>query len=200
MARPKSFDRDVALRRAMDLFWTQGYEATSTEDLLAAMGIGRQSMYDTFGDKHRLYLEALRLYRDEQRGSLEESLASGGGGLASVAAALATLAAADDPSRPRGCMLVNATTERAGCDADVRDIVSANVTDCELLFEHAVRAAVAAGELPAGVDVTSAARFLMSTVQGMRVSAKAGVPPEGLRAVARLAVAALRSPEVVAVA
>lgn len=199
MARPKSFDRDVALRRAMELFWAQGYEATSTDDLLAAMGIGRQSMYDTFGDKHRLYLAALRLYRDEQRGSLEQSLSTGGGGLASVAATLEWISTADDPDRPRGCMLVNATTERAGCDSDVRDIVSANVSGCELLFEHAVRSAVAAAELPRGVDPRAAAQFLMSTVQGMRVSAKAGVPPEALRAVARFAVAALTNREVVAV-
>src|ERR1700721_991383 len=62
MARPKEFDRDRALKKAMDVFWQQGYEATSTDDLVRAIGIGRQSMYDTFGDKHQLYVEALRLY------------------------------------------------------------------------------------------------------------------------------------------
>src|SRR6267142_1909851 len=59
MARPREFDRDAAVQRAMSVFWRKGYAATSTDDLLRAMNIGRQSMYDTFGDKHRLYLEAL---------------------------------------------------------------------------------------------------------------------------------------------
>src|SRR5258707_15255888 len=62
MARPKEFDRDRALMKAMDVFWQQGYEPTSPDDLIRAIGIGRQSMYDKFGDKHQLYLEALRLY------------------------------------------------------------------------------------------------------------------------------------------
>lgn len=66
MARTKEFDRDAALRSAMGVFWTRGYAATSTEALLAAMNIGRQSMYDTFGDKQRLFREALDLYNRER--------------------------------------------------------------------------------------------------------------------------------------
>src|SRR5882672_12798887 len=65
MARPKEFDRDVAVARAMSVFWSKGYAATSTDDLLKAMKIGRQSMYDTFGDKRRLYVEALERYQQE---------------------------------------------------------------------------------------------------------------------------------------
>jgi TetR/AcrR family transcriptional regulator, transcriptional repressor for nem operon len=65
MVRPKEFDRDVAVERAMSVFWSKGYAATSTDDLLQAMQIGRQSMYDTFGDKRRLYVEALERYQLE---------------------------------------------------------------------------------------------------------------------------------------
>src|SRR5258708_33130175 len=65
MARPKDFDRDIALERAMSVFWSKGYAATSTDDLLQAMKIGRQSLYDTFGDKRRLYVEALERYQQE---------------------------------------------------------------------------------------------------------------------------------------
>src|SRR5260370_34278679 len=62
MARPREFDRGEALKRALAVFWEKGFEATSTDDLVRAMSIGRQSMYDTFGDKHQLYLETLQLY------------------------------------------------------------------------------------------------------------------------------------------
>src|SRR5260370_24970957 len=65
MARPKEFDRDVAVARAMSVFWSKGYAATSTDDLLQAMKIGRQSLYDTFGDKRRLFVEALERYQRE---------------------------------------------------------------------------------------------------------------------------------------
>src|SRR5580700_1977514 len=71
MARPREFDRDAAIERAMSVFWRKGYAATSTGDLLRAMNIGRQSMYDTFGDKHLLYLEALEKY---QRESVAENI------------------------------------------------------------------------------------------------------------------------------
>jgi AcrR family transcriptional regulator len=65
MARPREFDRDEAVRLAIDVFREKGFEGTSTDDLLCAMGIGRQSMYDTFGDKRGLYIEALRRYNAE---------------------------------------------------------------------------------------------------------------------------------------
>jgi TetR/AcrR family transcriptional regulator, transcriptional repressor for nem operon len=64
MARHKEFDRDEALRKAMEVFWSRGYEAASIEDLVKHMGINRQSLYDTFGHKHALYLKALDRYRE----------------------------------------------------------------------------------------------------------------------------------------
>src|SRR5256714_15658440 len=84
MARPKEFDRDEALQKAMEVFWSRGYEAASINDLVKHMGINRQSLYDTFGDKHALYLQALDRYREvegrkmfellEQPGSVKKSL------------------------------------------------------------------------------------------------------------------------------
>src|SRR5258708_37794330 len=65
MARPREFDRDAALKRAMSVFWAKGYAGTSTDDLLEAMSIGRQSMYGAFGDKRTLYVEALERYQQD---------------------------------------------------------------------------------------------------------------------------------------
>ncbi|MDF2694591.1 MAG: Transcriptional regulatory protein [Labilithrix sp.] len=109
MARQKEFDRDDALGRALQVFWDKGYEATSTDDLLKAMGIGRQSMYDTFGDKHRLFIEALERYNAESSAALAERLSAGESPLTALESALFAIADESAASRARGCMGVNAT-------------------------------------------------------------------------------------------
>src|SRR2546421_1155785 len=78
MARPKEFDRDEALQKAMEVFWSRGYEAASIQELVKQMGINRQSLYDTFGDKHALYLAALDRYREVEGGKMFELLAGQG--------------------------------------------------------------------------------------------------------------------------
>lgn len=191
MARPKAFDRDVALRRAMQVFWQQGYEATSTEDLVCGMGIGRQSMYDTFGDKHSIYLEALKLYRDEQGSQLHALLRDAESPRGAIEALFRSLCSEPPSARSQGCMLVNATTECAAADADVLGLVDENRARCEKVFEQTVRRAQSQGEVPPGLDARAAGRFLMSTLQGLRVSAKAGASPAALRDIVRLALAAL---------
>jgi TetR/AcrR family transcriptional repressor of nem operon len=191
MARPKEFDRDTALRAAMHCFWEQGYEATSTEELARAMRIGRQSMYDTFGDKHSTDLEALRLYREEQGGQLRDALADVVSPLRAIESVLLGISSEGPRDRTRGCMLVNATTELAHDDPDVLSIVRTNASSCETAFTRAVEAAKKTGELPGRLDAKAAGRFLFSTLQGLRVTAKAGASPESLRDVAMLALAAL---------
>lgn len=191
MARPKEFDRDTALRAAMNCFWEQGYEATSTEELARAMSIGRQSMYDTFGDKHSIYLEALRLYREEQGGQLRDALTDAVSPLRAIESVLLGISSERPRDRTRGCMLVNATTELAHDDPDVLSIVRTNASSCEAAFSRAVEAAQKAGELPARLDAKAAGRFLFATVQGLRVTAKSGASPESLRDVALLGLAGL---------
>ncbi|MDB4938795.1 MAG: Transcriptional regulatory protein [Labilithrix sp.] len=191
MARPKEFDRDDALRKAMLVFWQQGYEATSTDDLLRAMGIGRQSLYDTFGDKHRLYLEALGRYREETAPGALSGLTEGPSPLEAIEAALMAIPKQTSNERARGCMMVNATTELAQSDADVAAIVRTSASLCEAAFERAVRRAQKLGQLPAALDARAAGRFLYASLLGLRVTAKAGASPEALRDVARLALAGL---------
>src|ERR1700726_688126 len=111
MARPREFDRDGAVERAMSVFWRKGYAATSTDDLLRAMNIGRQSLYDTFGDKHRLYLEALQRYN---AGNVADHIArlhsspSPATALHNMLLAMATQA---PEQRKLGCMGINAICE-----------------------------------------------------------------------------------------
>src|SRR3954468_16589639 len=113
MPRPREFDRDQALRHAMTVFWEHGYEATSTDELLRAMGIGRQSMYDAFGDKRRLYLEALERYETEAGAELFGRMARAPSPLAALSDHVLSIAEGTPRELSRGCFFVNATTELA---------------------------------------------------------------------------------------
>src|SRR4051812_39438892 len=119
MPRPRGFDRDQALRRAMTVFWERGYEATSTDDLLKAMGIGRQSMYDAFGDKHRLYVEALQLYETETGAELFGRVSRASSPFAAIRDHVLAIANWTPRELSRGCFFVNATTELAPSDREV---------------------------------------------------------------------------------
>jgi AcrR family transcriptional regulator len=193
MARPKEFDRDEAVRRAMGVFWEKGYEATSTDDLLRAMGIGRQSMYDTFGDKHRLYLEALQRYQAENTAALMERLHSEDSPLAAIERVFLAIANEPAAERARGCMGVNAITELAQKDAEVASLSRASGVTCETAFERVVREAKRRGEVPASVDERQAGRFLLNALQGLRVTAKAGASVSTLRDVVAFTVSSLRA-------
>src|SRR6204780_3513984 len=108
MARPREFDRNAAVQRAMSVFWRKGYAATSTDDLMRAMDIGRQSMYDTFGDKRALFLKALEVYVTESVRSTSVELQTPGSPLASIRRALVHFAERRDLSSTDGCMGMNA--------------------------------------------------------------------------------------------
>jgi TetR/AcrR family transcriptional repressor of nem operon len=192
MARPREFDRDHALKQAMAVFWEQGYEATSTEDLLRAMGIGRQSLYDTFGDKHRLYLEALQLYETSSGTELFKRIYEASSPFVAIGDYILSIAEGTPRDLSRGCFSVNATTERAQSDADVGAKIRASSARCEAAFERILGEAKRRGEVDPSVDERVAARFLLSTIRGLRVSAKAGVPPEDLRGIALLALSSLK--------
>ncbi|MCE9672243.1 TetR/AcrR family transcriptional regulator [Myxococcus stipitatus] len=193
MARPREFDRDEAVRHAMGVFWEKGYEATSTDDLLRAMGIGRQSMYDTFGDKHRLYLEALQHYQARNAAALEERLRSEDSPLAAIERVFLAIANEPAPARARGCMGVNAIIELAQKDADVASLSKAATKTCEAAFERIVEEARRRGEVPAAIDARQAGRFLLNALQGLRVTAKAGASPAALREITAFTVSSLRA-------
>src|SRR5258706_1958536 len=104
MVRPREFDRDEALDRATRVFWAKGYASASTEDLLAAMNIGRQSLYNAFGDKRKLYLEALERYQHESSARHLARLNSSASPLGGIEALLLGLISKDDGVRALGCM------------------------------------------------------------------------------------------------
>lgn len=178
----------------MAVFWEHGYEATSTEQLLQAMGIGRQSMYAAFGDKHGLYLAALERYQARQGAALLERLRAVASPLAAIEDILLGVAGEPPDARARGCMGIQSIVELAQRDPDVVLLAKSATALCEAAFERMVAEAKSRGELGAHVDERGAGRFLLATLQGLRISARTGATPEALRAVAGFAVAALRAP------
>jgi TetR/AcrR family transcriptional regulator, transcriptional repressor for nem operon len=192
MARPKEFDRDVAVERAMSVFWSKGYAATSTDDLLQAMEIGRQSMYDTFGDKRRLYVEALDRYQLESVAGHIRRLRSIASPLAGIEALLVGVISSDRTTREKGCMGVGAICEFGNADTELAEL---RVKSGGLLHKALVerlRDAQAAGEIGESVDIERAARFVGTTMLGLQVAAKAGESARALRDVAAFAIAGLR--------
>jgi AcrR family transcriptional regulator len=193
MARSKEFDRDEALRRAIPVFWERGFAGTSTDDLVAAMGIGKQSLYDTFGDKRRLFLEALRTYCTESVAALVKKVSAGASRLAAIEAVLVELANERPSRRAMGCLGVNSICE-LGDDEDVRAVTAMAAGFQETALTSLIEEAKRRREVSDSVDPRAAARFLAAILSGMRVQAKGGASVEALRDVAAFAVQGLRRP------
>ncbi|WP_030731582.1 TetR/AcrR family transcriptional regulator [Streptomyces sp. NRRL S-237] len=176
MARPKEFDPQTALVAAMELFRRQGYEATSIQDLVDALGINRSSMYAAYGSKHDLYLKALDLYCAVEADRAQESLAESDEGpalpvlrtflLSYVESALA------DPLRG-GCMVTHGVLERLPGDAKAAERLGGALGSLEEAFAYLLLRARVAGELAPGTDVRTTARLLVTLTQGLRVMERA---------------------------
>lgn len=192
MARPKEFDVDQVLDRATELFWTKGYEETSMRDLEEGLGVGRQSLYSTFGDKRDLFLAALDRYAALQQGRIAPLLAPDAG-LAAIRTYFATVfspAACTEPRR--SCMMLNSVVEFGQADPEVARRYVANQEQLAGAFRHALSGAVRKGELPATIDQNALALFLVSQMYGLVVMSKGGAPPATLERVVATALSALR--------
>lgn len=192
MARQLEFDRDEALQRAMELFWAKGYEATTLNDLLAHTGIQRQSLYNAFGNKHELYLEALERYRGaEGRATLAPMFESGP--IRDRLRRMYQNAIEEvlcDPAR-KGCFVTNATLELATRDEATGKLVSTNLAGAEQLFADALAEAQAKGEIPKHRDVRALARHFLNSLNGLRVTSKVTQDRQMLEGIAETALLVL---------
>lgn len=192
MARPREFDANDALERAMDVFWTRGYAATSLVDLTDAMGISKSSLYETFGNKRDLFLAALDHYAQSRVGQMVAVLEGDRPGREAIAAVLATLVERALAGRTRsGCFLANCASEVAPHDPDTRRLVAAALGRMERAFHSAVARAQAEGAIAPGRNARALARFLVAVANGLQVLGKAGFGRETLENVVGVALAAL---------
>jgi TetR/AcrR family transcriptional regulator, transcriptional repressor for nem operon len=192
MARPREFDREAALQKAIDVFWTKGFAATSTDDLKDAMGIGRQSLYNTFGDKRQVYVEALRSYQRTVTSEHVRRLAAPASPIDGIEALLVGLVSDDDARRALGCMGVGSVSEFGATDPE---LVAMREKVGPVLHEKIivrVREGQATGEIDPSLDADEAAAFVQMTMTGLQTAARAGGGVEELRRMARFSVDRLR--------
>ena len=187
MARPKEFNQERALQKAIRLFSQQGFAATSTDELMRAMDVGRQSMYDTFGDKRALFLKALGMYVTESVHSITVELERPGSALAAVQNALVTFARRKDLSSAEGCMGLNAISEFGQRDADVTRITRNGARLQRQSLMRVLTRAKNQGEISSDADLDSMADFFESTIAGIRMAAKGGKSRRALRNIAAFA-------------
>ena len=193
MARPKAFDTAAALERAMELFWQQGYAATSMEQLVAVMGISRQSLYDTYGDKHALFLAAIDSYCAMLAAELLGPLQAPDAGLAALhATAMGLVDFIIRYPKRRACLMANTALELGPHDEIVAAKVRAHMAAMEAAFRHALVNARARGEIHAAADPDSLARYLVAMANGLLVMGKSGAGRDQLTQMAQVAASALQ--------
>ncbi|MER7406845.1 helix-turn-helix domain-containing protein [Streptomyces sp. NPDC000070] len=193
MARTKEFDPDAVLQSALELFWRRGYEATSMRDLVEHLGIGRASIYATFGSKHELYLKALDRYVENRDPLLLAELSQPGPALPAVREVVRRYAmeAASPEARLNGCFITNTAAELAPHDPAAARRVEISWEHLETLLHSALVRAQALGELPEGRDPRALARMLLVLLQGVRIVGKASNDPARVRDAAEQALALL---------
>lgn len=175
MARTKEFNEDQALDKAIEIFWHKGYNGTSAQDLVNHLGLSRSSLYDTFGDKQKLFVKSLKRYQKQNLDSLNELFENA----ENIKTALteifkqAVIESLQDRIT-KGCFMVNSAVELAMHDPEIAKIVHDNQKVVEDIFCNAVRKGQELGQISEKQDARSLARFIFNNYSGIRVLARAG--------------------------
>jgi TetR/AcrR family transcriptional regulator, transcriptional repressor for nem operon len=188
MARPREFDQETALDAAIAAFRERGFAGTSAEMLVQALGIGRQSLYDTFGDKWQLYLAAVRRYTTLETRAHLAALGSGARAMDGLQAMLDRVA----DNAATACLGVASICEFGASRADLADINEAAGRPLLAALAKRIRAAQAEGDIASDVEPKEAAEFLIASIAGIRVAARGGAKGKRLHALGSLALRALR--------
>ncbi|MFE0173222.1 TetR/AcrR family transcriptional regulator [Streptomyces sp. NPDC059002] len=190
MGRPRGFDVDEALERAMLAFWEHGYEGTSLATLTEAMGISSTSMYAAFGNKEELFRKALERYTEGPGAYLTRALDEPTALDAATAILAGTIRTTTRPAHPHGCLGVQGALATSDPGRDVRDLLAAWRTDGCCSVQERFQRAVDDGDLPPGTDAGLLARYVTTLSFGIAVQAASGVARDELQ---EMADAALRN-------
>jgi TetR/AcrR family transcriptional repressor of nem operon len=188
MARPREFDEELALDRAMDVFWRKGYQATSTDDLMETMGIGRGSFYNAFGSKREVYLRTLDRYLTllEDGGPYRVlfDMQPGVGALEALLGSYLESVASEHGAH--GCYFVHVAKEHRGDDPEVTQAIRRGIARMRMILTDHMRVAQEEGALPSHIDPAKAALLMMAVAWGAHVLIEAGVDKEDALGAAKL--------------
>lgn len=191
--RPRSFDRDAALERAMEVFWRSGFEGTSLNDLTEAMGINPPSLYAAFGDKEKLFLECIERYQDRHgcacpyeaeataRRSVEKLL-------------LYMAAELTKACNPRGCMMVMAAATCTGSSEKMQSVLQERRKSSRARIKERIERGIEEGDVPRGTDAAALADFYATVISGMSLQARDGASRKSLLATVETAMRAFPAP------
>ena len=198
MPRGKTFDPEEKLDEALDLFWRQGCDAVSIQDLVDTLDLNRGSLYGTYGDKEQLWQRALTRYCEQRRVHLDALFDDPTEPVLPRVRLLMLELANPNPNTelPRGCLIVNAITERTN-DPATLDIAQRQISHVEDVLRKAFTRARASGEIPAASSPRQLARFLVVVLQGLHVYDRAMADPRRTRDAVEVAMSAIRSGAVV---
>ena len=177
VGRPREFDPDLVLNAAMEAFWAKGYQATSLADLMAATGLHKGSLYQAFGDKHSLFIQALKRYLDGMHREKTQILAAAKtplDGLRNVAHGLVDMLD-DDDAHPRGCMAINALVELAPHDVEVQEVMGDHIMRMRRSLEGAIAQAQAAGQINGERPPELVASMMLTFIAGLGTTIKGAV-------------------------
>ncbi len=173
MARSKKFNKEEILDKAVELFWTKGYNATSANDLVENLGLSRSSLYDTYGDKRTLFVKSLNRYRTEIVNKML-LLIENSTDIKKTIEEIFELAIKQDlhSKIPKGCFMVNSAIELSTSDEEVASIVLTNQNDIVVAFEIAILKGQNLGQITTNFNANHLANFLYNSISGIRVAIK----------------------------
>jgi AcrR family transcriptional regulator len=190
MGRPREFDVELALDRALQVFWRKGYEGASLSELTRAMGINRPSLYAAFGSKEALFRRALDRYGEGPAAYVREALEAPTARAVAERLLTGSLDLLADPHNPRGCLIVQGALACGDAAESVRRELVSRRAAVEAAVRRRLERALAEGDLPPGSDPADLAGYLTTVMQGMAVQAASGATHERLRRVVALALRA----------
>ncbi|MET8122278.1 TetR/AcrR family transcriptional regulator [Micromonospora sp. NPDC005189] len=187
--RPRGFDADEALERAVEVFWRQGYEGASVSDLTAAMGINKPSLYAAYGGKEELFRKVVARYTEQDMGYARDAFAQPTAYEVVATLLRENVLAVTRPDRPAGCLSIQGGTACSTDNAPIAGFLAASRLAGEGALADRFARAVAEGDLPAHADPAALARFVMIVTEGQSVHAAAGVSRGDLQQAAEIALA-----------